>query len=903
MHSDFAQANQCYLKGLYSEAVQFYRKAIAQRPNWYLYHANLSRALLGMGKQEEAKAALEAAERLLADSGRVPLNLHDVDGEGGVFYAMPGMLPFQSNAQRKVYAIKDLEKAQRSVTELRRKLLSLGFYQTALTELKAQTDAINPARRLVASRELALYYLNQGTSGSAEQARPYIDYCLKNEQNDSYYRKALVMKAECIELRGKVGYHKSFCRAAIKEVGEFPDLLLAGANAYEPASRRLEAANKIYRKAGLAPVALSGGSEEAYNQLMLAKGAVVSPLGAPIEDAPLITVIVPTYNAEDTLKVALQSVLAQTWANIEVLVVDDCSTDGTAAVVKRFAEADSRIKLISAECNGGPYIARNLALLEAKGDYITTNDADDWSHPQKLEVQARHLLNNPDVLGNTSQQARATPDLKFHRRGNYGYYIFMNMSSFMFRREVLKDVGFWDSVRFGADSEFIRRIKKVHGKDSIADLPTVPLSFQRQSEDSLTGNSAFGYHGFFMGARREHFESYLHFHTENTTARYDFPMCSRPFEVPGPLRPERVRKNAAGQREFDVVIISDFRLDGGSTLSSIEEIKAHLAAGLTTALVQMSRYDYPPKKKINPKVRALLEEGKVEFVVYGERVKCQHAILRYPPVLQHRQSYVPDIEADNFSIIVNQPPMSDYGPEAQLRYNIPRADAYARELFATQPAWRPIGPAVREALKAHHCDDLGAIDLADEDWTNVIDVEHWQRGDYTPNKQKPVIGRHSRDNHHKWPDARDMLLNVYPDSNKVTVRVLGGAGTPASILGKLPDNWQVHEFGELHPREFLQGLDVFVYYTNSHWVESFGRVVLEAMAVGVPVILPKVYRPLFGEAALYAEPKEVQPLVHELVRSSKAYAERSARSLEFVKSQFSYSAHIERLGLKGGGNA
>src|SRR5690606_2707730 len=120
----------------------------------------------------------------------------------------------------------------------------------------------------------------------------------------------------------------------------------------------------------------------------------------------------------------------------------------------------------------------------------------------------------------------------------------------------------------------------------------------------------------FMGARREHFEAHQAFHKNSDICYFDFPQSVRPFQVPDPMRPERAKKNSKGQREFDMVLVSDFRLDGGSTLSSIEEIKAQKAKGLSTALIQMSRYDYSPTRKINPKVRTLLEEGAVEIVVY-----------------------------------------------------------------------------------------------------------------------------------------------------------------------------------------------------------------------------------------------------------------------------------------------
>src|SRR5699024_12155822 len=83
------------------------------------------------------------------------------------------------------------------------------------------------------------------------------------------------------------------------------------------------------------------------------------------------------------------------------------------------------------------------------------------------------------------------------------------MSSLMFRREeVLEEIGYWDNVRFAADGEYKRRMTLAFGKDAVIDLETGPLSLPRQTETSLTGSSAFGYNGYFTGARREYVASF-----------------------------------------------------------------------------------------------------------------------------------------------------------------------------------------------------------------------------------------------------------------------------------------------------------------------------------------------------------------------------------------------------------
>lgn len=103
------------------------------------------------------------------------------------------------------------------------------------------------------------------------------------------------------------------------------------------------------------------------------------------------TVIIPAYNCEEFLPACLESVCAQSMPNLEILVVDDGSTDGTAAVVTEFSKKDGRVKLLLQPTNLGVAAARNRGVREATGDYIAFLDADDLWLPEKLEKQLAFL--------------------------------------------------------------------------------------------------------------------------------------------------------------------------------------------------------------------------------------------------------------------------------------------------------------------------------------------------------------------------------------------------------------------------------------------------------------------------------------------------------------------------------
>ncbi|MEM9237384.1 MAG: glycosyltransferase family A protein, partial [Verrucomicrobiota bacterium] len=112
-------------------------------------------------------------------------------------------------------------------------------------------------------------------------------------------------------------------------------------------------------------------------------------MASPPEN-PLVSVIVPAFNAESKLPAALDSVLAQTEVSWECLVIDDGSTDGTAGIVRNYEAKDSRFRLIQQE-NLGVGAARNSGLAQAKGEFIAPLDADDRWLPEKLEKQVKRM--------------------------------------------------------------------------------------------------------------------------------------------------------------------------------------------------------------------------------------------------------------------------------------------------------------------------------------------------------------------------------------------------------------------------------------------------------------------------------------------------------------------------------
>lgn len=116
---------------------------------------------------------------------------------------------------------------------------------------------------------------------------------------------------------------------------------------------------------------------------------------------PLISIVMPAYNAARTIRQSINSVQAQTFSDWELLVVDDCSIDETYSVVREYANLDKRINLIQQPKNAGPARARNTALHVAKGRYIAFLDSDDCWLSQKLDRQLRFMQERKAALSYT----------------------------------------------------------------------------------------------------------------------------------------------------------------------------------------------------------------------------------------------------------------------------------------------------------------------------------------------------------------------------------------------------------------------------------------------------------------------------------------------------------------------
>ncbi len=181
---------------------------------------------------------------------------------------------------------------------------------------------------------------------------------------------------------------------------------------------------------------------------------------------PTVSVIMPAFNVEEYLGGAVESVLAQTYSDLEVLVVNDGSTDGTGALAGTYAARDSRVRVFH-KLNGGISSSRNYALRAARGELIALLDGDDMWNPGFLEAQVAILESRPEIdivtanarnLGgrHTGRPARPWPDARPHP--DLLQIIADEEAVFImcvFRRRVYETIGEFDeSLRTNEDYDY-----------------------------------------------------------------------------------------------------------------------------------------------------------------------------------------------------------------------------------------------------------------------------------------------------------------------------------------------------------------------------------------------------------------------------------------------------------------
>ena len=214
---------------------------------------------------------------------------------------------------------------------------------------------------------------------------------------------------------------------------------------------------------------------------------------------PLVSVVIPAYNVAHYLPTALDSLLAQSLVNFEALIVDDGSTDDTAAVAQEYVTRDRRFQLLQ-KPNGGLSSARNHGMAAARSDYIALLDADDAYHPEKLRSHVERLDSNPEisVVYSASKIIRNDGQRTWMQLSGKPLYsdpllsllcknFIGNGSNGIFRQSLLAQIGNFDeSLRSCEDIDFWLRIASLDSSQFYREPR--PLTYYRVRPSGLSFN-------------------------------------------------------------------------------------------------------------------------------------------------------------------------------------------------------------------------------------------------------------------------------------------------------------------------------------------------------------------------------------------------------------------------------
>jgi glycosyltransferase involved in cell wall biosynthesis len=653
---------------------------------------------------------------------------------------------------------------------------------------------------------------------------------------------------------------------------------------------RLELIDWAFRRQSLVPI-----SELVQDELSF--GALGSkPARETSAGTPVISIVVPAYNAEATLATSVNSMRAQTLTDIQIIIVDDASTDNTYAVAAELASQDPRIKVIRHSENQGAYGARNTGLMNADGEYTTVHDADDWSHPQLLERQLTPLQAKRGT-GSFSRLARVTPAMKFLLRPYRPMLepIHWNYTSLLVRTETLRQFGGWDMVRAHADSELIERLREYFGSDALVEVETqVPLSFFSVSGNNLTESSDTALRSVDFGSRKEYTEQ-ARFWRALTFAEGEIPSYNehRRISAKSPFFCARSLTTNRSQisQDYDLVIGSDLALKGGTRRCNLAYIECAQRIGLRVGIFNMPRYMLRGAGSIDPTYRELFQIDGVDLLTPEDNVSAKTLLVHHPPVLRKKFDGYPGVKADRHYVLVNQLPW-EMKDRSSVQYDTGTIRRHYVDAFGGEATWIPISPRVRRYLSS----ELPAELLYDEDWYPIV---NWElsplSGPAGSLNARPIVGRHSRDHWTKWPEMPQTLEQCYLAGTEYEVQLLGGVSGAEAVLGYRPRNWVVHPFDSISVEDYLTKIDIFVHYHHSQYIEEFGRNIAEAMAKGIVCILPPEYEETFFDAALYARPGDLVAVIEGVWADRDRYYEYSNRGIAYVKENCGLETGMARI--------
>lgn len=595
------------------------------------------------------------------------------------------------------------------------------------------------------------------------------------------------------------------------------------------------------------------------------------------DDCPLVSVILTTFDPQPAeLLTSVRSIVNQSWRNIELLVVDDHSTEASSALFEELRAMDHRVRVIRMPQNGGTYLARNAGIQEAKGEYVTGQDTDDWSHPHRIEKQLRAFHGRQDLAGVVATANRTDDRLV---RTAVGFSPQRRCEvSLMFRREDAVAMGGYLPMRKGADSEFRERLI-LHTGGEVEALSD-PLYFTRLSHGSLS--RADFRHGWTAPHRLAFSSAYRAWHSQEdshlSTLTTDSVQES-PF-----MAPRKISGHDLSVDSLDVCFVADWRANGELERAAIDEIESVLEAGVSVGVLQL---DSPfsvaiSPRALNPVIQTWINDGVVTQVMPDDDISVRVMIARDPSVFDYARSTELALHARRLLLVATGRPHDR--TDDWRTYDPNRVSAAARRLIGVDGLWvLPESGEDDNFRRRFHVECLHAA------YPLVVSERYFAR---RPNRELAhgltIVGRGDGQFRSDWPEPEE-LKAAYLTVPGVDVRILGDSAGGQSLLGlrRLPPTWTTFRNTEYDPVKFWRSAHVAFLFDRRSRGSSYDRPMLEALAVGAPVLCSGRYSGLFGDSVLCVDATDATMISQKLLRDPLRVEGIAERGRQFVRENFS----------------
>jgi len=203
-------------------------------------------------------------------------------------------------------------------------------------------------------------------------------------------------------------------------------------------------------------------------------------------NGPKVSVVLTCFNAEDTIEEAVESILNQSYKNLEVIVCDDASTDRSWQVLCAMRQRCSSVTVIRNNANYGTYLSKNRAVDRATGEVILFQDSDDISHPQRVAIQVSELLADDSLIATRTKYLRYNESNEqivpvASLRSKYG------LITLAVWKKAFLEIGFFDAVRRAGDDEWFQRLAHLYGAKTVKNVD-VTLYLARLRSGSLVAD-------------------------------------------------------------------------------------------------------------------------------------------------------------------------------------------------------------------------------------------------------------------------------------------------------------------------------------------------------------------------------------------------------------------------------